>query len=184
MQKTVTVDEARKLGGLTKKEAELKRAKRKRQDKAAADARRANLRLSNEPVKVRLPFPPLLNTYYGTRAIVPRHGKAFASTYISTDGKAYRKAIIDLWPSVGVTFEGRLAIKVVAVFPDNRVRDLDGLWKSLLDSLEHAGAYENDSQIKAESMEQEAVESPGWVDIVLGPKPNRDSQKTLFDCDW
>ena len=183
MQKTVTVDEARKLGALTKKAVELKRAERKRRDKAAADARRARLQPSSEPVQVRLPFPPLLNTYYGTKAIHPRDGKAFASTYISTRGDEYRKAIIDLWPSVGVTFSGRLAIKVVVVFPDNRERDLDGLWKALLDSLEHAGAYENDSQIKAESMEQEAVELPGWVDIVLGPKPC-ERQGTLFDCEW
>ena len=57
-------------------------------------------------------------------------------------------------------FEGRLAIKVIVVFPDHIERDLDGYWKALLDSLYYAGAYKNDSQIKAESMEQDRVERP------------------------
>jgi crossover junction endodeoxyribonuclease RusA len=137
MQTQVTVDQLRKL---SKSQRAAKRAARRREEDAAKAARRERFRLATEPVTVRLPFPPSLNHYYRTSAIVPKVGRPFASTRISDDGEAYRKTIIDLWrEDVGVTFKGRLAIKVVAVFPDNRERDLDGLWKALLDSLSALG---------------------------------------------
>ena len=43
--------------------------------------------------------------------------------------------------------KGRLALCMDAFPPDRRRRDLDNLQKAPLDSLEHAGVYENDSQI-------------------------------------
>ena len=180
MQTTVTIDEARKL---TKADRAQRWADRRKAEHEEQAARRERFRVSTEPVTVRLPFPPSLNTYYGTKIVGKTVKDAVAIKYITSRGVAFREAVIRIWSGVGVTFSGRLAIKVVAVFPDNRERDLDGLWKALLDSLEHAGAYENDSQIKAESMEQEAVESPGWLDITLGPKPCV-RQGTLFAMDW
>jgi len=174
-QRTVTVIEAQQLA---KQERGRKWGARRRAERNAKAARRERFRVSTKPVALRLPFPPSLNHYYRL-TVVGKH----AQTYISAAGKAYRAEVIKIWRRVGVTFNGRLAIKVVVVFPDRREYDLDGLWKALLDSLEHAGAYENDSQIKAESMEQEAVEVPGWVDIVLGPKPG-ERQGTLFETEF
>ena len=42
---------------------------------------------------------------------------------------------------------GPLAVDVEVFPPDNRRRDLDNCLKSLLDALEKAGAYHDDSQI-------------------------------------
>jgi crossover junction endodeoxyribonuclease RusA len=40
-----------------------------------------------------------------------------------------------------------LKVKVYLYPPDRRKRDIDNNMKSLLDAMEHAGVYENDSQI-------------------------------------
>ncbi|MBN2579130.1 MAG: RusA family crossover junction endodeoxyribonuclease [Pirellulales bacterium] len=168
---TMSVEQVRQL---TKRRKSSKRA----EERAAIETRRLTYRVSTEPVQFRLPFPPSLNRYYRT-AVIAGH----AQTYISKEGKAYREYVIKEWRRIGITFKGRLAIKVAAVFPDHRPYDLDGLWKALLDALEHAGAYEKDEQIKAESIEQDRIEAPGWVDIILGPKPG-DRQGTLFETEW
>ena len=41
----------------------------------------------------------------------------------------------------------RLKVEVAAFPPDRRARDLDNLLKSILDSLQHSGVFESDSQI-------------------------------------
>lgn len=43
--------------------------------------------------------------------------------------------------------EGRLAVVIHATMPDKRKRDIENIQKALLDSLEHAGVYIDDSQI-------------------------------------
>jgi len=179
-QRVVTIEEARDLA---KRQRGRDWADRRKDEAEAKAARRERLRLSTEPVSVRLPFPPSINRYWRTKVVGKSIREASVITYISAAGTAYRKEVIRLWQKVGVTFEGKLAIKVRVVMPDRRERDLDGLWKALLDSLEHAGACERDSQIKAESMEEVAIESPGWIEIVLGPKPG-ERQGTLFDTEW
>ncbi len=44
--------------------------------------------------------------------------------------------------------KGRLTLTATFHPPDNRRRDLDNLMKLLQDSLQHAGLYDDDSQIK------------------------------------
>lgn len=41
----------------------------------------------------------------------------------------------------------RLSLTIDAYPPDRRKRDLDNILKSLLDALQHAGIYSDDSQI-------------------------------------
>ena len=43
--------------------------------------------------------------------------------------------------------EDRLIVTIEAYPPDKRKRDLDNILKSLLDALQHAGMYPDDSQI-------------------------------------
>jgi crossover junction endodeoxyribonuclease RusA len=140
-----------------------------------------SFRVVNAPVTVRLGLPPKLNHYYRT-AVVCGH----AQTYISKEGRDYRDHVIAEWrrQTGGVTFEGRLAMRVEIVYRDLREGDMDGHVKALWDSLEHAGAYRNDSQIRLLIVEQQRVEAPGWVEVKIGPKPGREEQSTLFACDW
>lgn len=90
-------------------------------------------------IEFELPFPPSINHYY-------RHAKG--RTYISDEGKIYRDHVILLTRSnIRKTFEGRLAVEIQAFPPDRRARDIDNMQKALLDALEHAQVFKNDSQI-------------------------------------
>ena len=81
-----------------------------------------------------------MNHYWGTR------GKA---RFIGAKGKAFRAATLLAWNALRVQGFGaaRLTVAVVAYPPDRRARDLDNILKAALDALQHARAYEDDSQI-------------------------------------
>ena len=51
--------------------------------------------------------------------------------------------------------------------PDNRKRDVDNVLKPLLDALEHAGTYENDSQIDKLCVTRMEVIKGGSCDVVI-----------------
>jgi crossover junction endodeoxyribonuclease RusA len=88
-----------------------------------------------------LPYPPTVNTYYrhvGYRTLISREGRAFRRNVCALlAGSGPRK------PPSG----GRIALCMDAFPPDRRIRDLDNLQKSVCDSLQHAGVYEDDSQV-------------------------------------
>ena len=93
----------------------------------------------SDPVKLVLQFPPSVNHYY--RRVGSR-------TLISKAGRAYRKLLVSsLRPHFPQPMTGRLQVTIHAHPPDRRRRDLDNLQKCLLDSLQHAGVYRDDSQI-------------------------------------
>ena len=87
-------------------------------------------------VELTLPFPPSANRYW-------RHGRG--RTYLSKEAKHYRMIVagmVNMKP-----MEGPLKIRI-DLYPSNRRRwDLDNRIKQLLDALEHAGVYKDDSQI-------------------------------------
>ena len=166
-QRVMAVEQVRKL-------AKTRRRSRRDEERAVVDNRRESYRLATEPITARLPLPPMLNHYYRHIIIAGHQSKT-----LSREGALFRREIIAQWRKVGVTFEGLLAMKIEVTFPDNRQRDIDGYLKSLLDALEHAGAYRNDSQIKLLIIEHNQTEKPGWVDVIIGPKPG-ERQGTLF----
>ena len=92
-------------------------------------------------VMLDLPYPPSTNRYYrhvGFRTLISREGRTFRTNVCALlAGGGPRK------PPVG----GRIALCMDAFPPDNRRRDLDNLQKSVLDALQHAGVYEDDSQV-------------------------------------
>lgn len=63
--------------------------------------------------------------------------------------------------------EGRLAVHVALYPPDRRKRDIDNVLKSLLDACEHAGCYENDSQIDELHIIRRDVIKDGACTIVI-----------------
>lgn len=86
-----------------------------------------------------LPYPPSVNHYWrrvGNRTLISREGRAYRQRVCAIlDGKR---------PD---TMTGPIAVQVDVHPPDRRRRDLDNVLKALLDALEAAGVYENDSQI-------------------------------------
>jgi len=90
---------------------------------------------------ITLPYPPSINHYW-------RHFRGHV--VISQEGQAYRRHVCALLAGGGPRRPpagGRIALAMDAFPPDRRKRDLDNLQKPVLDALEHAGMYEDDSQI-------------------------------------
>lgn len=90
-------------------------------------------------LKLSLPFPPSVNTYW-------RHvGKR---VLVSKKGREYQAAVSALLNRKNIeTHEGDLIVDIRLVPPDRRRRDVDNSLKALLDALQFGGAYLDDSQI-------------------------------------
>ena len=90
-------------------------------------------------IELVLPFPPSVNHYY--RRVGPR-------TLISREGRSFRKRVCGLMAMRSVEpMAGPLSVAIDVHPPDRRRRDSDNVQKSLLDALQHGGAYHDDSQI-------------------------------------
>ena len=108
-------------------------------------------------LELELPYPPSVNHYY--RRVGPR-------TLISRQGRAYRDQVCALLAAAGVRpLAGPLQVQVEVFPPDRRRRDLDNTQKALLDSLQHGGAYGDDSQIVKLEIEKRGP-TPGGKVIV------------------
>jgi crossover junction endodeoxyribonuclease RusA len=111
-------------------------------------------------IKIILPWPPSVNTYYR---------KVGNKMLISKKGREYRKAvkIICAKATVNKKLTGKLKLYAKCYPPDNRQRDLDNLNKALLDSLEKAGVYCDDNQVKSLFLNAEKTIKNGVVEIEI-----------------
>ena len=90
-------------------------------------------------IELVLPYPPSVNHYW-----VHARGRAF----ISKAGRKFRESVIWECKAKRVPRQpGRLGVVIRACPPDKRRRDLDNVLKGVLDALEHAGVYRDDSQV-------------------------------------
>ena len=103
-----------------------------------------------------LPWPPSNNTYYR------RVGN---KTLISKKGREYKKAVLEHCLRFGVKSfgEDKLSVVMIAYYPDRRKRDLDNLFKAVLDGLMKAGVFNDDSQIEYLSIKKAEIEKPGMI---------------------
>jgi len=113
-------------------------------------------------IVLELPYPPSLNHYY--RHVGPR-------VLISREGRLYRERITAIFRSQGVTpMTGQVELELEIYPPDYRRRDLDNTLKGLLDSLQYAGAYGDDSQIvRLEAFKREPLPPDGVLAVRLFP---------------
>lgn len=113
-----------------------------------------------------LPYPPSMNHYW--RRVGPR-------TLISREGRTFRKNVCALLGGGGPRKPpsgGRIALAMDAFPPDRRRRDLDNLQKPVLDALEHAGIYADDSQIDILVTQRREVHRPhGRLEVDVLPLP-------------
>lgn len=91
-------------------------------------------------VKLILPYPPTVNTYWranGHRRFISKEGVAFTKEVSLIVKNSKSKSFGDK----------RLAIQIMIHPRDKRRFDLDNLLKAILDALMKAGMYNDDSQI-------------------------------------
>lgn len=69
--------------------------------------------------------------------------------FIGSKGRLFRRSVdILAYPYKGIFKPTeRLSLIIEAYPPDKRKRDIDNIIKSLMDSLQHAGLFEDDNQI-------------------------------------
>ncbi|MFW5829717.1 MAG: RusA family crossover junction endodeoxyribonuclease [Planctomycetota bacterium] len=112
---------------------------------------------------LELPWPPSVNHYY--RRVGSR-------TLISRSGRAYRRTVVaQLRSCFPAPLSGRLAVAIDAHPPDRRRRDLDNAQKALLDALQHAGVYTDDSQIDDLAIHRRDPVPGGRVRITITALP-------------
>ena len=68
---------------------------------------------------------------------------------------------------------GPLSVQIEVYPPDNRRRDVDNCLKSLLNTLQHGGAYHADSQIVRLAMEKQQPVEGGRTSVRIGRLPDR-----------
>jgi crossover junction endodeoxyribonuclease RusA len=131
-------------------ECNAKNTKRQREQRVKKTGRKNSARVFDKPktlaftliyedsITLTLPYPPSVNHYW----IRTQSG----GMRVSDAGNAFRNAIIGLCGNLK-RIKGRVAVYVEARPPDARKRDLDNIFKALLDSLTHSGIIEDDCKI-------------------------------------
>ncbi len=90
-------------------------------------------------LRFTVPYPPSINHYYKY---------TLKKIVLGEKGAQYRRdAYYLLHKYRGHCKDKRLAITINLFPPDNRRRDIDNVLKCLLDSIQHAGIYDDDNQI-------------------------------------
>ncbi|HDK1309235.1 TPA: RusA family crossover junction endodeoxyribonuclease, partial [Escherichia coli] len=99
-------------------------------------------------MKLILPFPPSVNTYWRH----PNKGAFAGKSLISEAGRKFQSAacaaIVEQLRRLPKPTSAPASVEIVLFPPDNRIRDLDNYNKALFDALTHAGVWEDDRQVK------------------------------------
>ena len=136
-------------------------------------------------MKLILPWPPSMNSYWQQRVITPKgkNSRPFVQVYVSDKGKQFQLDVIAaVQQQLGQhqPIRDRLSIRVKWFPPDRRGRDIDNPLKPLLDALAKAGIYENDKQIRRCAMEFCDVVSGGRCEVQLAVIASEPRQRQLF----
>ena len=123
---------------------------------------------------ITLPWPPSVNKYWVP--IKHSHKKR-----ITQAGLDFRVAVrVRILQARVEKLSGRLKVDVFAHPPDRRTRDLDNLWKALLDALAKGGAYDDDGQIDDERMRRREIVKGGKLIVTVEEIPG-DANAPLFE---
>lgn len=118
-------------------------------------------------MKLVLPFPPSVNSYWRS----PNSGPLKGRTLISEKGRAFQSAacaaIIEQLRCLPKPSSSPAAVEIFLFPPDARRRDIDNYNKALFDALTHAGLWEDDCQVKRMLVEWGPKVSGGRVEITI-----------------
>jgi|SRR5271154_1691607 len=116
-------------------------------------------------ISLDLPWPPTINHYWLQR------GKR---KFLSERAHGFRAEVFAAFSATrcpGFDADARLGLSIIAYPPDKRKRDLDNLFKALLDSLEHAGVFFNDNQIDRLYIERKEAKLNKVIVTICSLKP-------------
>lgn len=120
-------------------------------------------------MKLNLPFPPSVNTYW--RA--PNKGPLAGRHLISAKGREYQSKaavrVIEQLRRLPKPILHYVSVEVILYPPDNRKRDLDNYLKALFDSMTNANVWGDDSQIKHMEVSWGPVQKGGGVCLTIKP---------------
>lgn len=109
--------------------------------------------------RVELPWPPSVNRLW--RSVGGR-------TLLSREGRRYRREVMArLAAARARPMVGRLSVSLWLHPPDRRRRDIDNPQKALLDAMQDAGLFEDDSQIDERHTRRMAVVPGGCVIVEI-----------------
>lgn len=133
-----------------------------------------------------LPLSPTMNTYWRRGTVFKKGSKTPLSvTYLSDSAKEYRKLIGEIVLTKRARFltDKPLRMDVVVCFRDSRHSDLDNRLKGLWDSLQHAGVFCSDEQIKDLRLRAGPIMKGGRMIVSLWEVPDY-SPDTVFKEAW
>lgn len=126
----------------------------------------------SEAIKLRLPFPPSVNSYWRRKDNL---------YFLSPAGKRFRASVIAMLAGCD-TLRGRLSVRLLLILPDRRERDIDNYLKGTLDALAKAKLFASDNQIDELYVVRGPVKPPGACEIEITELPNeRPSQLSLLE---
>lgn len=125
-------------------------------------------------ITITLPWPPSVNHYWRTW-----RGRML----ISRQGRAYREQVGAILKAAGMTPQaGPLAVHVELYPPDRRKRDVDNTFKAIGDSLQHGGAFQDDSQIVWLLLEKAEGVAGGKVIVRIAEKNGKPLPFPTSEC--
>ena len=111
-------------------------------------------------VTIRLPFPPSVNTYYRNyrgRMVLGKNGRLFKTL-------VQEIVVANQIPK----FNNNRLMAIITIFPPNKRKfDIDNRLKSIFDSLQDAGVYDNDEQFDKIEIARGEIKPKGGCTIVI-----------------
>ena len=110
-------------------------------------------------ITLELPYPPSINHYYSYYRGRP---------VLSRDARTYRHQVRAVARALKIEpILEPLAVRIDIHPPDKRRRDADNLQKPVLDALQHAGVFWDDSQVVWLLTVKHESQSQGCVQVTL-----------------
>lgn len=118
-------------------------------------------------MKLVLPFPPSVNTYWRLQTKGPMKGRVL----ISEKGRKYksnvRKAVIEQLRALPKASSALADVEIVLYPPDSRDRDIDNFNKAIFDALTYASVWLDDKQVKRLAVEWGEKVKSGKAEITI-----------------
>lgn len=117
-------------------------------------------------IEITLPYPPSVNHYKTVGAVVrTKNGKIYQKRVNSVATKDFYWQVWARIRAQGLkSFDtATISVEIDVHSPDKRKRDLDGILKVLLDSMQRGGLYDDDYQIARLLVSRKGIISGGQV---------------------